>query len=80
MPTVLLLYGIRFFFYPNDHEPIHVHIQYQGKAAKFQVVPEILLIENFGIKAPTIKKAMELITLYQDKIIAEWHKSFDNRI
>ncbi|WP_363323604.1 DUF4160 domain-containing protein [uncultured Duncaniella sp.] len=29
MPTVLYIFGIRFFFYPNDHEPIHVHIQYQ---------------------------------------------------
>lgn len=79
MPTVLLLYGIRFFFYPNDHEPIHVHIQYQGHSAKFQVVPDILLIENSGIKPPTLKRAMELIELYREKIISDWHKAFDNR-
>ncbi len=77
MPTVLFIFGIRFFFYPNDHEPIHVHIEYQGKAAKIQVMPEIAVIENNGIKAPTIKKALEAVTFYKEDIINEWHKIFD---
>ena len=51
MPTVLFIFGIRFFFYPNDHEPIHIHIEYQGKSAKIRVSPSIELIENNGIKA-----------------------------
>ena len=61
-PTVLLIFGIRFFFYPNDHEPIHVHIEYQGKSAKIQVYPEIEVIENKGLKSQTIKKAIEAVT------------------
>lgn len=76
MPTVLFVFGIRFFFYPNDHEPIHIHIEYQGKSAKIRVSPSIELIENNGIKAPTIKKAIETVEFYQNDIIAEWHKVF----
>ncbi len=25
MPTIFILFGFRFLFYANDHEPIHVH-------------------------------------------------------
>jgi len=28
MPTVFTQDGYRFFFYSNDHTPIHVHVQY----------------------------------------------------
>ncbi|MDE6354678.1 MAG: DUF4160 domain-containing protein [Prevotella sp.] len=77
MPTVLYVFGIRFFFYPNDHEPIHVHIEYQGISAKIQVVPEVTVIENNGLKAQTIKKAVDTVVFYKDDIIAAWHKVFD---
>lgn len=56
MPTVLFIFGIRFFFYPNDHEPIHIHIKYQGKLAKIQVLPEIYVVENNGLKPQILKK------------------------
>lgn len=79
MPTVLLIFGIRFYFFPNDHEPIHIHIEYQGKTAKIQVVPEIQLIENNGLKSQVIKKAMDAVSHYQDDIIREWNKLFKNR-
>ena len=26
MPTLFTLFGLRFMFYSNDHEPIHVHV------------------------------------------------------
>lgn len=33
MPTLLIAFGIRFFFYMDEHEPIHVLISYGGKKA-----------------------------------------------
>lgn len=27
MPTILEIFGLRFFFYANEHLPIHVHLQ-----------------------------------------------------
>lgn len=76
MPTVLFVFGIRFFFYPNDHEPIHVHVEYQGMSAKIQIIPEIVVIENNGIKPPTIKKAIETVNFYRDDIIEAWNNLF----
>jgi len=26
MPQLFTLFGLRFMFYSNDHEPIHVHV------------------------------------------------------
>ncbi|MFT4176526.1 MAG: DUF4160 domain-containing protein [Luteolibacter sp.] len=37
MPTVFCEDGFRFFFYSNDHKPIHVHVRYQGGEAVFDV-------------------------------------------
>lgn len=79
MPTVLFIFGIRFFFYPNDHEPIHVHIEYQGKSAKIQVEPEVVVVENNGLKAQTIKKAVDTVVFYKEDIIAAWHEVFNDK-
>lgn len=79
MPTVLFIFGIRFFFYPNDHEPIHIHIEYQGKSAKIQVEPEVVVVENNGLKAQTIKKAVDTVVFYKEDIIAAWHEVFNDK-
>ena len=79
MPTILFIFGIRFFFYPNDHEPIHVHIEYQGKSAKIQVEPDVILIENNGIKAQIIKKALDTTRFYKEDIVSAWHEVFTQK-
>ena len=35
MPTIFILFGFRFMFYANDHEPIHVHVTKGDISAKF---------------------------------------------
>ena len=35
MPTIFILFGFRFMFYANDHEPIHVHVIKGDVCAKF---------------------------------------------
>ena len=42
MPTLLRLFGLRFFFYLDEHRPIHVHVEYGGKLAKIELEPEIV--------------------------------------
>ena len=41
MPTVFEKDGYRFFFYSNDHRPIHVHVRYGHGEAIFNVEGEI---------------------------------------
>jgi hypothetical protein len=49
MPTIFILFGFRFMFYANDHEPIHVHVVKGNISAKFTLFP-VDLIENNGLK------------------------------
>lgn len=79
MPTVFVLFGIRFFFYKHDHEPIHVHIAYQGKSAKIKVYPNIEIIYNRGVKDQIMKKALKTVQLYREEIIKEWYKNFPKK-
>ena len=50
MPVLFIFFGLRFMFFSNDHEPIHVHVV-KGKGAikenaKFSILSEIKLIET----------------------------------
>lgn len=76
MPTLFIIFGIRFFFYSDDHEPIHVHIAYGGKLAKIQVLPEICVIYDQGVGPQILKKALKTVENYKEEIISEWHNYF----
>ncbi|MCR6506475.1 DUF4160 domain-containing protein [Bacteroides muris (ex Fokt et al. 2023)] len=74
MPTLFELFGIRFYFYSEEHLPIHVHIVNGDGKAKVNVYPEIELVSNNGIKPKDLKKALVIIETYQDDIIGAWKK------
>ena len=50
MPTVFTKDGYRFFFYSNDHTPIHVHVRKADGEAVFEVENEVILRESVGLK------------------------------
>lgn len=77
MPTLFIIFGIRFFFYSDDHDPIHVHISYGGNLAKIQVFPEIKVVYDHGVGPQIFKKALKTVENYKEDIIAEWHSYFD---
>lgn len=37
MPTLFILFGFRFMFYSNEHEPMHIHVVKGNTQAKFNV-------------------------------------------
>lgn len=76
MPTLLIAFGIRFFFYLDEYEPIHVHVSYGGKRAKIELVPEVRIVYNHGLKEQVIKKAVATCDNYREDFIVEWHKRF----
>lgn len=74
MPTVFEIFGLRFFFFSEDHLPIHVHVVKGDDDAKIEIEPEIRVIYNHGLKAKDLKRAVELARLYKDEIIEVWHQ------
>lgn len=74
MPTILDIFGLRFFFYANEHLPIHVHLENGDGIAKITLEPEIRLVENNGIKPKDMKRALTIIEQYREEFIAKWNE------
>ena len=77
MPTVFEQEGFRFFFYSNDHAPIHVHVRYAGGEAVFIVTESVELRESSGLKVRDLKRAQELAEEHRAVIVSKWHEFFD---
>ena len=41
VPTILVIFGLRFYFYADEHLPIHVHLENGDGLAKIELEPEI---------------------------------------
>ena len=78
MPTLLTIFGLRFFFYSDKHTPVHVHIENSDGKAKINLVPTIEVVENKGMKTGDIKKALKIIELYKEEFIKAWNEYHGN--
>jgi hypothetical protein len=81
MPKIFEYLGIIFFFYSNEHEPIHVHArkgEFESKA-EFQIIEgrieKIIISQVFGKKAlkdNDLKHFQEFLDKFGLKIVEKW--------
>lgn len=76
MPTLFILFGYRFFFWSNDHDPIHVHVSKGDEECKFNVL-EVELVENHGFKKNELRLIESLIEENREIIIDRWKEFFN---
>lgn len=74
MPTLFVIFGFRFLFYSDDHEPIHVHVIKDGHEAKCNIEP-LEQICNYGFKKHEIA-LIESVIIENTEIIKERWQSF----
>jgi hypothetical protein len=74
MPTIFKKDGFRFFFYSNDHEPIHVHVMHGDGEAVFNVGETVELRESVAMKVRDLARAQALAEENSELIIAKWHE------
>ena len=72
MPVIFEQDGYRFFFYSNEHLPIHVHVRYGGGEAIFVLEDQIVLRESIGLKVKELSRAQELAESHKEDIIRKW--------
>lgn len=77
MPTLFILFGFRFFFWSNEHEPAHVHIKKGDAVAKYNVL-NLELVENYGFKKNELKMIESIIEENKEIIVERWHEHFKN--
>ncbi|MCF0043344.1 DUF4160 domain-containing protein [Dyadobacter fanqingshengii] len=85
MPKILEYFGIVFYFYSNDHLPIHVHVSYNEFETVFEIffeegkLKEVRLREVSGVEAlPAVqfKEAKKVIEAYAEVIVNSWTDFF----
>lgn len=74
MPKIFEQDGYRFFFYSNEHRPIHIHVRYGSGEAVFDVEHAVELRESLGLKMQELARAQELAQLHRELIIQKWHE------
>lgn len=74
MPKIFEKDGYRFFFYSNEHEPIHVHVRYGGGEAVFEIKKIIELRESYGLKIQELARAQSLAEEHRQLIVEKWHE------
>lgn len=76
MPIAIERDGFKFFFYSNEHQPIHVHARNGSGRAKFDVSGEVELIESRGMKVAELRRAQEIVESEVETIRSKWHEYF----
>lgn len=76
MPTILFIFGLRFFFYSEEHLPIHIHVQSGDGKAKINVMT-LEVLENKGVKPKDLQRAITTVRQYREEIIKSWNEYFD---
>ena len=74
------MFGMR-FFYSREHEPIHVHVKSADGKAKFDILPEgIVLVKNEGLKPKDIKAAEMVLEENKELAIEKWNEYFGGSV
>lgn len=74
MPTLLIKDGFKFFFYANEHEPMHVHVTKGGEFAKIEILT-LKVNQNF-FKPKELKKVLKIVSENQINFEKKWYEYF----
>lgn len=85
MGKIFEYFGFIFYFYSNEHEPIHVHVKHGGEECIFDLIIEngelasLKRREKEGadpMNPQDAKDAIEFITYYWHEIAEKWIDCF----
>lgn len=81
MPKIFEYFGFVFFFYSNEHQPIHVHVVYGERQLVYEIIIEngnFVSIVRRNVKGylPLLqhnaKMAEEFVRVYAQDIVQKW--------
>jgi len=79
MPTLLLIEGLRFYFFSDERqEPPHVHVRKGDSVAKLWLLPVDLAYAR-GFSRTEIRRVRELTFEHQVFFIERWNEYFGHQ-
>lgn len=85
MPKVLEYFGFIFYFYSNEHLPIHVHVSFGEYESIFEILFENGKLKGVEVRKATgndplpqrqISEAKKVIEIYAGEIVDKWTDFF----
>lgn len=76
MPTVMKLYGFRFFFFSNEESRMHIHIEREGLEAKIWL-DSFEIASNYGFKSHELLIIQQLVKKYEKEFKKAWISHFN---
>ena len=85
MPKIFEYFGLIFYFYSNEHEPIYVHVKHGDKESIFELIMmngelvSINIRKKSGVESLSSKDQRTVeafIRKYNKNIISKWVKFF----
>lgn len=78
MPVLLREAGFKVFFYANEHEPKHVHVEKAGDYAKIELTS--FRVVNNCLKPRELKKALAIVKQHNAQLERGWNDWFEGKV
>ncbi|MDR0830295.1 MAG: DUF4160 domain-containing protein [Prevotellaceae bacterium] len=73
MPTLSMFYGLIIRMYYKDHQPPHIHVQYQSNNATVDIVTGN--IDEGILPARQLRFVQAWVEIHKDELLADWEMS-----
>ncbi|WP_458701245.1 DUF4160 domain-containing protein [Sulfurospirillum sp. 1307] len=76
MPTVLKVNGFRFFFFSDEHSPVHIHVE-KGDGYMRVELETLKITNKKNFTKNDEKKIITIVKNHQKELIGAWYEYFN---
>jgi len=70
MPTISIFFGLIVRMYYKDHQPPHIHVQYQSNNAVIDILTGN--ITEGKLSTPQLRYIQAWVEIHRDDLLADW--------
>ena len=75
MPTIFKIDGYRFFFFSDEHTPVHIHIEKADSYARIEI-DSLKVTDSYNLNSKELKKLLSLVKENKSKLQGAWNDYF----
>lgn len=76
LPTVLKIDGFRFFFFSDEHLPVHIHVE-KGDGYMRLELETFKVTKRYKLTKNDEKKILAIAKEHQEKLTGAWNEYFN---
>jgi len=75
LPTIFKIDGYRFFFFSDEHNPKHIHIEKGDAYARIELC-NLKVTDSYNLNSKELKKLLKLVKTNHEKLQGAWDEYF----